>query len=181
CLLPADWVAEMSQLHVSPKAQMVFGPVKYKTESTLLSLFQTLDFMAMQGITVAVHQCRLGIMGNGANLGFRKAAFEQVGGYKGIDHLASGDDYLLMEKMRTEFGPVFQFRKTTRAMVVTHPPQCWSAFWSQRIRWASKSGKYKDPILHVCLAWVYLMNLALIIWTCSAFWTGDWGIPASLF
>lgn len=38
-------------------------------------------------------------MCNGANLAYTKKAFEEVGGFTGIDHIASGDDMLLMHKI----------------------------------------------------------------------------------
>lgn len=172
CILPPTWVEEMGKISADPQAQMVLGPVKYKADPNLLGLFQTLDFMAMQGITVAVNRWKMGIMGNGANLGFRRAAYEKVGGYQGIDHLASGDDYLLMAKIRDRYGHAFLYRKTEKAMVTTYPPGTWGAFWSQRIRWASKTGKYKDPILHFCLFCVYLTNALLIFWTLYGLATG---------
>ena len=37
-------------------------------------------------------------LGNGANLAYTREVFQGVGGFEGIDHLASGDDVLLMQK-----------------------------------------------------------------------------------
>jgi len=64
-----------------------------------LQIFQLTDFMSMQGITAAARNLKLGNMSNGANLAFSRAAYERVGGYEGVDHMASGDDYLLMMKL----------------------------------------------------------------------------------
>jgi len=38
-------------------------------------------------------------MCNGANLAYSKKAFEEAGGFTGIDNIASGDDMLLMHKI----------------------------------------------------------------------------------
>lgn len=175
--VPETWVEEMSRINDHPQAQMVLGPVKYKADLGLLGVFQTLDFMAMQGITVAVNHLRIGIMGNGANLGFRKSAFDSVGGYVGVDHLASGDDYLLMAKIREHYGPAFLYLNSPKAMVTTLPPRTWKAFLAQRVRWASKTGRYKDPFLHGCLLCVYLVNAMMLGWALYGLGTGKGAIP----
>ncbi len=180
CILGPDWVRTMSQALNDTGTVMALGPVKYRAKKDLLGLFQSLDFMAMQGITGAVNHFRLGIMGNGANLGFRKSSFEQVGGYQGVDHLASGDDYLLMHKMRAAFGHRFRYIKAREAIVHTKPPESWAAFWSQRIRWASKMGSYQDPFVQGSLVLVYLMNAGLLAWTIYALLTGNWRIAAGM-
>ena len=38
-------------------------------------------------------------MCNGANLAYERKAFYEVNGFTGIDHIASGDDMLLMHKI----------------------------------------------------------------------------------
>jgi len=142
---------------------MVVAPVIYTSDDTILQLFQLTDFMSMQGITAAAHNLKLGNMSNGANLAFRKTAYEQMGGYEGIDHIASGDDLLLMMKM-DKFSPGnISYLKSQHAIVVTTPQPDWSSFLQQRIRWASKSGKYKDRKLTAVLLFVYLYNLIFLI------------------
>ncbi len=58
-----------------------------------------MDFMVLQGITgAAVHKSKL-TMCNGANLAYEKKVFSEVNGFAGTDHIASGDDMLLMHKI----------------------------------------------------------------------------------
>ncbi len=140
---------------------MIAGPVAFAGSRKLSGIFQTLDFMSMQGITAAAHRLHLGDMANGANLAFTRAAYEAVGGYGGIDGLASGDDYLLLHKMRRHFPQGIAYLKAKEAIVQTPPQPTWRAFLQQRIRWASKTGKYPDYRLTAILLIVYLLNVSV--------------------
>lgn len=142
---------------------MIVAPVDFTNNDSIVQLFQSLDFMSMQGITAASHRLKLGNMSNGANLAFSKAAYTAVDGYKGIDHLASGDDYLLMMKMQHAYPDKISYLKNTDAIVKTAPQPDWSSFIQQRIRWASKSGKYDDKKLTSILAFVYLYNVLIFV------------------
>jgi cellulose synthase/poly-beta-1,6-N-acetylglucosamine synthase-like glycosyltransferase len=160
CEVPEQWLLHIAAIYEKEDPVMIAAPVIYNADSSMLHLFQQTDFMSMQGITVAAHNLRLGNMSNGANLAFSKAAFEQVNGYAGVDHLASGDDYLLMMKLARSFPGRVAYLKSPAAIVSTLPQPHWRGFLQQRIRWASKSGKYDDRRLTGILLLVYLFNLA---------------------
>ncbi len=168
CMVPPNWLKHIAAAYKQTHAVMVAGPVAYINDGSLISRFQSLDFMTMQGITAAAAALHLGYMSNGANLSFRKEAFDAVGGYKGIDHLASGDDYLLTMKLQQRFPGRFSFLSHQEAIVQTLPQPDWKSFLNQRIRWASKTGKYKDHRLTGILLLVYLFNLGLLLLTILA-------------
>lgn len=42
-------------------------------------------------------------MCNGANLAYERKAFNEVNGFAGVDHIASGDDMLLMHKIGKQY------------------------------------------------------------------------------
>jgi cellulose synthase/poly-beta-1,6-N-acetylglucosamine synthase-like glycosyltransferase len=161
CTAPAQWLLYMAAIYEREGAAMIIAPVIYSSTRRIVQLFQLIDFMSMQGITMAAHHLKLGNMSNGANLAFSKAAYEQIGGYAGIDHMASGDDYLLMMKMNNNPANRISCLKSVNAIVTTTPQPGWRGFMQQRIRWASKSGKYNDPPLTAVLILVYLFNLSL--------------------
>jgi cellulose synthase/poly-beta-1,6-N-acetylglucosamine synthase-like glycosyltransferase len=163
CTMGPLWVKTVAAFQERTGAQAVIAPVRFTTTADLLDVFQTLDFAGMQGITAAVNTLQWGTMANGANLAFTKAAFEAVGGYSGTTHLATGDDYLLIHKLRTAFPDGVQYLKAKPAMVYTSPQPDLLSFFQQRIRWASKSGKYKDHLLTAQLGLVYITNLLLLI------------------
>ena len=162
CTAGTQWLRTIAARYEQERPVMVVSPVDFTTGKGLSQVFQSLDFMSMQGITAPTLQLKLGNMCNGANLAFSKAAYENVGGYKGIDHIASGDDYLLMMKLAKEYPGAISYLKSTDAIVYTPPQPDWGSFFQQRIRWASKSGKYDDINMTVVLGMVYLFNLSFL-------------------
>lgn len=170
CVAGENWIRSMALYQRQTKAGMIAGPVVFEKKSGMLSTFQSLDFMTMQGITAAVLRFRLGSMANGANLLFTRAAFEAVKGYEGATHLASGDDYLLMNKLRQQNKDSLYYLKSRAAIVTTAPQPDLNAFFQQRVRWASKSGKYKDAGVTAMLLLVYLLNLSLLLLFSFGFW-----------
>ena len=101
-------------------------------------------------------------MCNGANLAYTKKVFEEVGGFKGIDHIASGDDMLLMHKIFGLYPKKVLFIKSPEVIVQTQPAPTLKAFINQRIRWASKADKYDDKRIFVVLLLVYFFNVWLM-------------------
>jgi len=163
CIAPAGWLEYIVALYERDKPVMIVAPVDFTCDNSIVQTFQSIDFMSMQGITAAAYALGLGNMSNGANLAFSKAAFNEVNGYEGIDHLASGDDYLLMMKLKKEYPHGIAYLKSANAIVKTAPQPDWKSFFSQRIRWASKSGKYSDLVLTLILLFVYLINFSFLV------------------
>lgn len=162
CIAEKNWLKNIAALYEQQQPVMIIGAVKFATDKSVLSVFQSLDFMSMQGITAAAHRMKLGNMCNGANLAFSRDAFYEVEGYKNIDHLASGDDYLLMMKMHHRFPDKIAYIKNQDAVISTLPQPTWKSFLNQRIRWASKMGKYDDKTIVAVLMLVYLFNLSFL-------------------
>lgn len=163
CTAGPQWIQTLAAFYQKEAPAAIIAPVRYHPSSDWLDIFQTLDFASMQGITAAVNTLGIGTMANGANLAFSRKAFEAVGGYEGTTHLATGDDYLLFHKLQEVFGEKVKYLKARKAIVSTMPQPDMLSFFQQRIRWASKSGKYKDTSLTVQLLLVYALNLALLV------------------
>jgi cellulose synthase/poly-beta-1,6-N-acetylglucosamine synthase-like glycosyltransferase len=163
CLPGADWLRTVYAFYRERQAAFIAAPVQYRHTGTMLSLFQCLDFMTLQGITAAGVHRQFHTMCNGANLAYTKAAFEAVNGFEGIDRLASGDDMLLMHKIWKQHRDRVWYLKSEAAIVRTAPMQSWKAFFSQRIRWASKSGAYDDHRITAVLVFIYLLNALFIV------------------
>ncbi len=141
----------------------VAAPVQFENTGSFMALFQVLDFMSLQGITAAAVGAGAHSMCNGANLAYQKKAYYEVGQFAGIDQIASGDDMLLMQKMRKAFPGKLGFLFHQDAIVSTLPMPNWKQFINQRIRWASKGTHYQDKSIFWVLLLVYLMNLSLLV------------------
>jgi len=155
CIVLPNWLKTILSCYHDSSVQLVAAPVMFSTENHFLSIFQTLDFMTLQGITGAAAYQQVHSMCNGANLSYRKSSFLEVGGFQHIDTQASGDDMMLMHKIYRRFPQGIRFLKSKDAIVTTSPMRNWSDFLNQRIRWASKADRYDDKRIIAVLVLVY--------------------------
>jgi cellulose synthase/poly-beta-1,6-N-acetylglucosamine synthase-like glycosyltransferase len=163
CLITENWLQAYAAIIQEQQPLFVAAPVSFTDDKTIISIFQNIDFISMQGITAAAVSAGFHNMCNGANLAYKKEAFYQVNGFKGIDTIASGDDMLLMNKIKEKFPDRIAFLFSKQAIVTTDPMPDWKSFFNQRIRWASKADQYKDKNVFAVLVLVYFLNLALFI------------------
>lgn len=170
CIVPNEWVKTFAAFIEERKALFVAAPVKFINSGTFVSIFQCLDFMTLQGITAASVNNRFHSMCNGANLAYNKKAFFEVGGFFGIDNIASGDDMLLMHKIYRKYPRQVKFLLSKQVITETEPMPDWKSFFNQRIRWASKADKYDDKRIVFVLASVYLFNISFLLLPITAYW-----------
>ncbi len=180
CLAGTQWLQTIASYYEKYGPVFIAAPVVYsnplKNDSFLrkfLKIFQSLDFITLQGITGASVYKKFHNMCNGANLAYEKKVFFEAGGFEGIDRIASGDDMLLMHKIQQLYPDKIRFLKAANAIVQTQPADTFKAFMNQRIRWASKADKYKDPKITAVLLFVYAFN-AWVFFTglCAFFYPG---------
>ncbi len=170
CIVPPRWLLLYNAYIQTNQPSFVAAPVMFIKTAGILNQFQLLDFLALQGITAAAVGAGKHSMSNGANLGFEKTAFIAVGGYQGVDHIASGDDMFLMHKMKQTLHKPVGYLFHPDAIVLTAAMDTWKGFIMQRIRWASKARYYDDRSITLVLTVVYFFNLSFI---CLAF-MGSW-------
>jgi len=164
CSVTNKWLATYDAYIQENDCVMLAAPVAYTNTGSFLSVFQVLDFISLQGITAAAVASGSHTLCNGANLCYSKNAFESVGKFSGIDHLPSGDDMLLMHKMKKSYPGKIGYLFTQDAVVTTAPSATLGLFIQQRIRWASKASGYQDKIIFWILLLVYLVNASLLVY-----------------
>ncbi|HUM97056.1 MAG TPA: glycosyltransferase [Chitinophagaceae bacterium] len=170
CRVSPQWLSILAAFIEEKKPVLVAGPVFMSYDNKAFQIFQSLDFLMLQGITGAAVHHKMHSMGNGANLAYQKKIFIEVGGFAGIDQIASGDDMLLVHKMRLKYPEGISYLKSSQAIVSTGAEKTWKAFFSQRIRWASKARKYQDKKLFPILLMVYLFNVSFFVLLIAGFW-----------
>lgn len=163
CFTQPLWLHTIAAFFETHHLQMIAAPVCFAQEQSFFERFQTLDFFGMMVSTGATLHWRLGAMCNGANLAYTRQAFNAVQGFKGIDHLASGDDMLLMAKIMLHYPNAVKFLKNAEATVYTTAQPTLSAFVNQRVRWASKSAQYQHKQTTLFLAIVFFFNLSILV------------------
>ncbi|MBX3254855.1 MAG: glycosyltransferase [Chitinophagaceae bacterium] len=174
CTAGTDWVKTIAMFHAEKDAVFIAAPVKIVHDTSFLSIFQAMDFAILQGITAASVSAHFHNMCNGANLAYERKAFYAVNGFDGIDDIASGDDMLLMHKISKQFPAQVAYLGSPHALVETLPAKSWKAFFRQRIRWASKAGRYRDTRIILVLLLVYLVNCALFVLLAGSLWDARW-------
>ncbi len=171
CIVPQNWLQTIASFYEEHQPQFLAMPVAFLPSPPVggegpgvrfIKIFQTLDFMTLQGITGASVYKKIHSMCNGANLAYTKKAFEAVGGFSGIDTIASGDDMLLMHKIYRRYPDRVMFLRSKEVIVQTEPVRSVGEFFNQRIRWASKANKYDDKRIFWVLLLVYLVNALLL-------------------
>ncbi len=163
CIAGNEWLNTLAAYIQEKDPVFVGAPVAFTTDGSMLQSFQCIDFMALQGITAASVSVGLHAMCNGANLAYKKEAFYAVNGFKGIDNIASGDDMLLMNKIKEAYPKKMGYVLSPEAIIWTEPMLTVNAFLNQRIRWASKATKYKDVSVKVVLWFVLLLNVGFLL------------------
>ncbi len=168
CLVPAQWLQTIAGFVYETSAVFVAAPVKLISTGSLAGIFQSLDFITLQGITAASVRAGFHSMCNGANLAYTRQAFYQAGGFAGIDKVASGDDMLLMYKIwKNHPGRVF-YLKSKNVIVETEAMPTWKQFIRQRIRWSSKAVYYDDHRVLLVLLFVYIFNFLFFVLLAAA-------------
>jgi len=176
CIAPTKWLETLVSFYKEKNPVFVCLPVSFKdplAEDSFLKkifkIFQSLDFMTLQGITGASVSEKFHSMCNGANMAYEKKAFYEVNGFEGIDEIASGDDMLLMHKIQKVYPDRILFLKSPEVIMQTTSAETLKAFINQRIRWASKADKYTDKKITGVLMLVYLLNAWIFILGFSSF------------
>lgn len=180
CTPPPEWLHTIASFQKAKDASFIAAPVRFRHDGSLLHIFQAIDFMTLQGITAASVSARFHSMCNGANLAYQKSSFAAVNGFAGIDQVASGDDMLLMHKIRTREPDAVYYLKSRQAIVTTEPMPDWNSLLMQRRRWASKTIHYEDKKIQATLLFVYCFNLWFLVVLASFLLTG-YGIPLLLY
>jgi len=163
CIAKNTWLQMLDAFIQKTNAVFIAAPVKFINSGSFISIFQCLDFVSLQGITAASVSAGLLSMCNGANLAYKKEAFYAVGGFKDVDNIASGDDMLLMHKIKKQFPGKLTYLFSKDVIVSTPPMPDWKSFINQRIRWASKATSYDDKKIFFVLLFVYIFNLVLLM------------------
>ena len=173
CVVAPNWLKIIAAFKEETDAAFIAAPVVIENDSSLVHIFQALDFMVLQGITAASVQKRIHNMCNGANLAYERKAFYEVNGFTGIDHIASGDDMLLMQKISQRMPGRVSYLLSKDAIVTTKAAKTWKEFFNQRIRWASKATNYNDIKIFSALFLVYFFNCSVFALFIASFWNSN--------
>lgn len=162
CVMKNRWLSYLVSYYEHHTVKLIAAPVSFHREQSLFERFQSLDFMGMMAVSGAGIKGRFMNICNGANLAYERQAFEVVNGFEGIDHVASGDDMLLMQKIAQKYPNQIGYVKNSNCQTFTRAKETVRAFVQQRIRWTSKSSAYTGWQVLVMLATVWLLCISMV-------------------
>jgi cellulose synthase/poly-beta-1,6-N-acetylglucosamine synthase-like glycosyltransferase len=158
CIVPPSWVRLMSAQFADDDISFVAGYVILDGGRSFIERFQATEQAMLSLITCAAVNSGLPFMSNGANLAFRRKAYDEVQGYAyGSDH-PGGDDTFLMLSMNKRFPGSLRFIDDRSCAVRSSPVKSWMNYLHQRKRHASKVPMYDEVYIKFTGAIIMIAN-----------------------
>lgn len=176
CSVGVNWLGTLSSQFKQRDAVFVAGLVVLTENGNFWQGLQQLEFASLTGSAFGIFSYGIPLMCNGANLAFRKDAFEAIGGFEGNESIASGDDVFLLQKFHSAYPEKVFFQKSAKAIVKTAPQTRPADFIQQRIRWAGKWSEFSCmacriiPVLLFCWHLSYVLAMAALLLNGEWFW-----------
>lgn len=182
CIVPPTWI----DTHVAYYNESVVmaggltmleptaaaGPEGYR--STLFGKIQALDWLFLQ--TIAAAACNAGkpitILGN--NFGFRKSAYDTVGGFRAVG-FSYTEDFALMRAMERKHLGEIRYVSDAGSAIFSHPAPDLRAFFRQRLRWV-KGGRKARPFGYLIMGLSVFTHFFILL----AFLFSRWTTPVAL-
>lgn len=163
CLPPAGWISSIIR-YFDKKVGLVAGyaPLNAIEHPTFLQRLIQLDALALASVAAGSFGAGFPLTCSGRNLGYRRQVYEDIGGFESLSRFVSGDDDLLLHRIRKNTSWKMRYAADPDASVSSAPPSTLSAFFHQRTRHASKGFHYPLYLI-LSLIGVYLLNLTLIL------------------
>jgi len=155
------WIISHASQYVQNKnLKLVTAPVIFKKGTSILEYFQYYDLLTTMGVTAAGIASKRFYMANGANMSYRKETYLNS---VSESEYASGDDMFLIQETAVKYKESVLFLKNKNAVVTTYPEKTLKTLLRQRLRWATKTKAYKDKNLQFTVAFVFVVNLLVLI------------------
>ena len=162
CTRGKNWLSTINNFIAENDSKLIYAPVEFKADNTFEKI-QSLEFAGLVGIGASAIRLQNPNMCSAANLIFEKNVFNEVGGYKGNDGIASGDDEFLLHKVFKRYPDNIHFLKHIDAVVSTTANASIQQLADQRKRWVSKSTKYENRYITAVMVGAYLFNFMVAL------------------
>ncbi len=160
---PKNFMQQWDKYRAANSSQsLLAGPVKLLAGKKWYQRLELVEHLALQTLTAGHFERGKPIMCNGANLTYLREAFYTVDGFKGNEHLISGDDGFLLEKM-VEAGLGTHFVADPSVTVATSGSTSISGLIKQKVRWAAKLKAYNSNLAKWVGILLFLSNAVFII------------------
>jgi cellulose synthase/poly-beta-1,6-N-acetylglucosamine synthase-like glycosyltransferase len=143
CCPPTTWLSTLVACFEPDIGLAIgFSPYELPKLKSLFDYFQALDALALAAIAAGTTALGFPATCNGRNLAYRKAVYQQVGGFDKISQFVSGDDDLFLRLIVNQTSWRVHYALDSRAAVPTYLLDSGAKFFHQRVRHASKGFHY---------------------------------------
>ncbi|MFC1569044.1 glycosyltransferase [bacterium] len=162
CRPQSEWLHSMIACFEEEVALVAgYSPLTANASSSLLHTFIGLEALGLAGVMAGSFGAGFPLTCSGRNLAYRKSVFQEIGGFKDIEHFVSGDDDLFLHLISQKTDYQVKFAIDPASVVPSKPAQSIREFSNQRTRHASKGLHYHWD-LKIGLIAVYLFYLSLL-------------------
>ncbi len=134
-----NWLVSISNYFSNNLPNMLVMPIDFQNNNGLLSSFQIVENLALTGFTAGFTGINKPFMCNGANLAFKRNAYDSVSGYQSHIQISSGEDVLLLEDFKKQDSKLIHYVLARELVVKTISVKSLRELLNQRIRWAYKA------------------------------------------
>jgi len=171
CRMGPAWLTSLAACYEQHTPHLIFAPVLFEERSPFFfTRLQSLEHLTLLATAAGSSQLGRALFCNAANMAFPRRVFYRLDDPMGR-HFASGDDTMMLLKMKKMDPAKVVFHPRREAMVLTEPMTRFGDFWNQRKRWASKSRHYRDPDILTTGVVVLLTNLCLVFLLAGSFFS----------
>jgi cellulose synthase/poly-beta-1,6-N-acetylglucosamine synthase-like glycosyltransferase len=166
CRVLPTWVETMASYFTGDTGMVAgFSQLGLPGEDRpLFEKLQALDFLALMAASRGSINMGLAWSASGQNLAYRKAAYNEVGGFRDIGHRMSGDDVLLMQLIYKRTRWNVRFASAPESFNTSQPERTVRGLLHQRARWAS-NGAYQvlmNPPFFLYVIATFAANLLIL-------------------
>lgn len=139
-----------------PDADLIILPLRMESEHIVLRSLLTLEYAAIQSLTMLAAEKGHPVLCAGANMIVRRSAWEECVGAIRQD-IPSGDDMFILEEMKRRGKKIVA--GPAQLTATCFAPSSIRALLKQRARWAGKAPAYQDRDILIAGGWTVLSNL----------------------
>jgi cellulose synthase/poly-beta-1,6-N-acetylglucosamine synthase-like glycosyltransferase len=182
CVVGHHWISSMVR-HFDENVGVISGLTLIKDGQNIppfLFGFQSLDLFSQTACGAGAIGMNAPINCNGSNMGFRRAAFHDVGGFESMATINSGSDSLLAQKIAATTRWNMRFAYEPETHVTTLPVSNWRQLLHQRMRWAGHTPHYRTSTLVFLVASFLFYLLVFLSMPISVFYFSMVSVPFAI-
>lgn len=160
CLPTPNWLREINR-HFSQNVDFVAGYSVVDIKKKLWFLLKNLERSAFFAVIAGAFGFNWPLTATAGNMAYRKKIFYEVEGFKGIGHIRSGDDDLMLHKLQKKIRRL-RFMFSLDAIVQTQGCENWNQQIQQETRRGSKWKYYPTSVKTLTLL-VMLFYISYVV------------------